>query len=65
MSYVALEKLIDKNPSLYKLVLAAAERANQLTNGSKPLVVSDCKKTTTMALREMEQGVVRYSIDEE
>lgn len=65
MSYVALEKMIDKNPSLYKLVLTAAERANQITKGSKPLVDVDSKKPTTIALHEIVEGKVRYELTDE
>ena len=59
MAYVPLEKMIDKNPSLYKLVLLAAERANQLNQGSKPLVDYPSKKMSTIALREIYEGKVR------
>ena len=59
MAYVPLEKMIDKNPSLYKLVLLAAERANQLNQGSKPLIDSSSKKMSTIALREIYEGKVR------
>ena len=64
MAYVALERMIDKNPSLYKLVLTAAERANQITQGSKLLVETDSKKPTTQALNEIVEGKVRYELDD-
>ena len=64
MAYVALERMIDKNPSLYKLVLTAAERANQIARGSKLLVETDSKKPTTQALNEMVEGKVRYELDD-
>lgn len=60
MTYVPLEKMIEKNPSLYKLALVAAERANQLAQGAKPLVETDSKKPTTIALEEIAAGKVRY-----
>jgi len=65
MAYVALERMIDKNPSLYKLVLTAAERANQITQGSKLLVETDSKKPTTQALNEIVEGKVRYELDDQ
>ncbi len=63
MAYVPLEKMIDKNPSLYKLVLLAAERANQLNQGSKPLVESASKKMSTIALREIYEGKVKFEAE--
>ncbi len=65
MSYIALEKMIDKNPSLYKLVLTAAERANQIQKGSKILVETETKKPTTQALHEVSEGKVKYEITKE
>ena len=61
MSYLSLEKLI-KNPdaSIFKLVLAAAARANELAQGAQPLVKSSAKKVTTIALEEFAAGKVRY-----
>ncbi|MCM8775330.1 MAG: DNA-directed RNA polymerase subunit omega [Candidatus Omnitrophica bacterium] len=60
-SYIPLEKLLKKqNTSLYKLVLTAAARANELIQGAQPLVASQCKKATTIALEEIADGKVRY-----
>lgn len=61
MSYVPLENLIKKSqPSLYKLVLAAAARANELAQGAHPLVVTSSKKVSTIALEEIAMGKVTY-----
>jgi DNA-directed RNA polymerase subunit omega len=57
--------MINNNPSLYKLVLAAAERANQITNGSKPLVDCSSKKATTIALNEIAAGQVHFELTED
>ncbi len=65
MAYISLEKMIKKNPSLYKLVRVASERANQIMNGSKPLVESNSKKVTTRALQEICEGKVRFELTEE
>lgn len=62
MAYVPLEKMIDKNPSLYKLVLLAAERANEINLGSKPLVKTESKKASTIALEEIRDGKVRFTL---
>ena len=61
MSYVPLEKLIKtKETSRFKLVLTAACRANELAQGAQPLVKSESKKVSTIALEEIAAGKVRY-----
>lgn len=61
MSYVPLEKLLQKTgSSLYKLVLALSCRANELAQGAQPLVKSDAKKVSTIAMEEVAAGKVRY-----
>jgi DNA-directed RNA polymerase subunit omega len=64
VAYIPLEQMIKTNPSLYKLVLAAAERANQLTRGSKPLIECESKKPSTIALAEIAQGKIRFELTE-
>ena len=61
MSYIPLEKLV-KTPltSIYKLVLAAAARANELAQGAQPLVKVGSKKVSTITLEEIAAGKVRY-----
>ena len=61
MSYVPLEKLVkgDKT-SVFKLVLAAAARANELAQGAQPLIQSESKKVSTIALQEIAEGKVSY-----
>ena len=61
MSYVPLERLTRKpNASLFKLVLTAAARANELAQGASPLVKSESKKISTIALEELAAGRVWY-----
>jgi DNA-directed RNA polymerase subunit omega len=60
MPYIPLESLAKNANSFYKLVLLAAERANQILNGSKPLIETDSQKHTTISLREICAGKVRY-----
>lgn len=56
-----LEKILKgKIPSLYKTVLAAAARANELTQGAQPLVKTGSKKVTAIALEELATEKVRY-----
>ena len=60
-SHISLEQLL-KTPeaSLYKTVLALASRANELAQGAQPLIKSQAKKVTTLALEEFAAGKVRY-----
>ncbi len=46
--------------SKYRLVLLAAKRAKQLQKGAKPRVQSTSKKTTRVALEEIQRGLVQY-----
>ena len=56
---VALEGLLKNIDSHYKLVLAAAQRANELTKDVPPLVVTKSKKPAMVALEEIAKGKVR------
>ena len=61
MPYVPLEKLVRKSDtSIFKLVLTAAARANELAEGAQPLVKTHSKKVSSVALEEIVAGKVRY-----
>ena len=61
MAYIALEKILpEKNKSLYKSVLVAAARANELAQGAQPLIKTDSKKVSTIALNEMVAKKINY-----
>ena len=60
MAYIPLEKLMRKDTSLYKLILTAAARANELAQGAPPLVNAGSKKVSTIALEEIACGKVSY-----
>ncbi len=61
MAYIALEKILSaKNQSLYKTVLTAAARANELAQGAQPLIKTDSKKVATIALNELAAKKVSY-----
>ena len=62
MSYIPLQKMIEHCPCLYKLVLGAAERANELNEGVEPLVKSTSKKVTSIAMEEIIAGKVRVHV---
>ena len=60
MAYIPLEKLMRKDTSLFKLVLTAAARANELAQGAQPLIPAASKKVSTIALEEIAAGKVTY-----
>lgn len=61
MAYISLEKMMQGNrTSLYKLVLTAAGRANELAQGAQPLIKTSAKKVSAIALEEIAAGKVRY-----
>ena len=65
MSYVPLEKIIDKaDNSLYKLVILASKRALELSEGMSGLIETDSEiKETTVALKEIAEGKVKCKSD--
>ena len=60
MAHIPLEKLWKKDTSLYKLILTAAARANELAQGAQPLIKTRSKKVSTIALDEIAAGKVHY-----
>lgn len=62
---VPLEDLLKNTKSHYKLVLAAAQRANELMKDGQAMVVTKSKKPAVIALEEMSKGIVRCEEDKE
>lgn len=62
---VPLEGLLKNTKSHYKLVLAAAQRANELMKDGQALVVTKSKKPAAIALEEMAKGKVKCEEDKE
>ncbi len=48
--------------SKYRFIIIAAERAKQLQNNAKPKVKTKSTKPAFIAMRELEEGMVRYEI---
>ena len=65
MPKAPIEDLLKQCPSIYKLMLVAARRAKELTEGSPSLVHSDTRKVTTIALQEIMQGRIRFEHKDE
>ncbi len=66
MKDFSVEDLRDKADSLYRLVIVAARRANQLTK-TEPhsLIGGRSEKPTIVALREIMEGKLGYATGED
>ena len=62
MAYVPIEELLKRCGSVYRLVILAAKRAKEITEGSTPLVDAPQRKVTSVALEEILQGKVLYKV---
>ena len=59
MARITVEGCLEKVPSRFELILLAAGRARQLSTTSRePMVDWDNDKSTIVALREIEQGLI-------
>jgi DNA-directed RNA polymerase subunit omega len=57
---VTVEDCLDKVPNRFALVVLAADRARQISNGARTLVRCD-NKSGVSALREIAEGHVRFN----
>lgn len=62
MTQVAIEGLLKQCGSVYKLVILAAKRAKEIADGAPPLVETEQRKVTSIALEEILQGRVLYQV---
>ena len=53
MMYPSIDSLLEKHDSKYTLAVAAAKRARQIVEGSKPLVEVKTNKPVSIALFEL------------
>ena len=51
--------------SRYSIVIATAKRARQIVNGDEPLVDGDSEKPLSVAIEELNQGMIKIIGDEE
>ena len=63
MTQVAIEGLLKQCGSVYKLVILAAKRAKEIAEGAPPLVETEQRKVTSIALEEILQGRVLYQAE--
>lgn len=56
--------MLERHPSRsrYTLVAAAARRARQLLEGAPPVVAVDSTKPVTIALHEIDRGLVLFEL---
>ncbi|EBB3991295.1 TPA: DNA-directed RNA polymerase subunit omega [Salmonella enterica] len=63
MARVTVQDAVEKIGNRFDLVLVAARRARQMQVGEKdPLVPEENDKTTVIALREIEEGLINNQI---
>ncbi|HEM8088020.1 TPA: DNA-directed RNA polymerase subunit omega [Klebsiella aerogenes] len=63
MARVTVQDAVEKIGTRFDLVLVAARRARQMQVGGKdPLVPEENDKTTVIALREIEEGLINNQI---
>lgn len=63
MARVTVQDAVEKIGNRFDLVLVAARRARQMQIGGKdPLVAEENDKTTVIALREIEEGLITNQI---
>ena len=62
MARTTVEDCLENVDNRFQLVLIAAKRARQLSNGADPLVPRDNDKDTVIALREIAEGLIDASI---
>ncbi|EDD1916031.1 DNA-directed RNA polymerase subunit omega [Salmonella enterica subsp. enterica serovar Cerro] len=63
MARVTVQDAVEKIGNRFDLVLVAARRARQMQVGGKdPLVPEENNKTTVIALREIEEGLINNQI---
>ncbi len=48
--------------SKYRFIIIAAERAKQLQNNARPKVKTRSTKPAFVAMRELEEGLVKYEV---
>ncbi|OPZ92643.1 MAG: DNA-directed RNA polymerase subunit omega [Firmicutes bacterium ADurb.Bin419] len=55
-----ISSLLDKVDSRYTLVVAAAKRARQITEGAHKLTDCDSEKPVTIAINEIDEQKITY-----
>lgn len=56
----SIMELMEKVDNRYSLVVITSKRARQLIEGNKPLIDTDSNKPLTIAVNEVNAGVITY-----
>ena len=64
MTEMPIEDLIKQTGSIFKLVILAAKRTSELTEGYKPKVEGTHKKLAAVALQEIAEGKIEFKIED-
>jgi len=59
------DKLDPRVASRYTVVLAAAKRARQITDGAEPLTYAPTERAVSIAVKEMNEGKLRVRVQED
>ena len=62
MITIPIEVLLKGGRSVYKTVILASRRATELSQGMPPLMKTSSTKASTIALEEIQNGLVEYRI---
>ncbi len=57
-----MQKIPEAIGSKYRFIIIAAERAKQLQNNAKPKIKTKSTKPSFVAMREVEEGLVKFEI---
>lgn len=61
MVYLPMDEMLKKSDSIYKLVMLACKRAQELNEGAPPLIKkTDSSKVTTIVLEEIRANKISY-----
>ncbi len=59
-----MQKIPEKIGSKYRFIIVAAERAKQLQNNAKPKIKTKSTKPAFIAMKELEEDVLSFEIEE-
>lgn len=62
---ITIEKCLEVCDNQFDLVIMAANRARQLSNGARPVIESGNDKPTVVALNEISEGFTEFNGGEE
>lgn len=60
MMQIPIEDLLEKVPSVYKLVILTSRRAFDINEGSPVLISTKLEKSSQIALEEIREGKITF-----